>query len=187
MSTLKELLVMELQDLYDAENQIIKALPKMIKATSSAELRSGLEAHLQETMEHPKRIQQILESMDEGVKGKKCKGMQGLLAEGSELLGEKLSDEVEDAGIIGAAQRVEHYEIAAYGTARSFAELLELNDAVSLLDQTLEEEKAADEKLTEVSDAVNNAANSGAESENADDEGVRSRGKSRSRAKSAGA
>lgn len=187
MSTLKELFVMELQDLYDAENQIIKALPKMIKATSSPELRSGLEAHLQETMEHPKRIQQILEAMEEDAKGKKCKGMQGLLAEGSELLSEELSDEVEDAGIIGAAQRVEHYEIAAYGTARSFAELLELDDAVSLLDQTLEEEKAADEKLTEVSDAVNNAANSGDATEEVDEESARSRSKSRSRAKSAGA
>jgi ferritin-like metal-binding protein YciE len=186
MSTLKELFVMELQDLYDAENQIIKALPKMIKATSSPELRSGLEAHLQETLEHPKRIQQILESMDEDVKGKKCKGMQGLLAEGSELLGEKLSDEVEDAGIIGAAQRVEHYEIAAYGTARSIAELLELDDAVSLLEQTLEEEKAADEKLTAVSESVNDAANSAGEAD-AGDVDTHSRSKSRSRAKSAGA
>jgi ferritin-like metal-binding protein YciE len=186
MSTLKELFVMELHDLYDAENQIIKALPKMIKATSSPELRSGLEAHLQETMEHPKRIQQILESMDEDVKGKKCKGMQGLLAEGSELLGEKLSDEVEDAGIIGAAQRVEHYEIAAYGTARSIAELLELDDAVSLLEQTLEEEKAADEKLTAVSESVNDAANSAGEAD-AGDVDTHSRSKSRSRAKSAGA
>lgn len=186
MSTLKELLVMELQDLYDAENQIIKALPKMIKAASSPELRSGLEAHLQETLAHPKRIEQILEQLDEEARGRKCKGMQGLLSEGNELLGEKLSDEVEDAGIIGAAQRVEHYEIAAYGTARTFAELLEMDEAVSLLDQTLEEEKAADEKLTEVSESVNSAAissNEGAEEE----EGAKRPKAARGRAKSAGA
>lgn len=184
MSTLKELLVIELQDLYDAENQIIKALPKMIKATTSPELRSGLEAHLQETLAHPKRIEQILEQLDEEAKGRKCKGMQGLLAEGSELLGEKLSDEVEDAGIIGAAQRVEHYEIAAYGTARTFAELLEMDEAVSLLDQTLEEEKAADEKLTEVSESVNSAAISGEEEE---EEGEKRPKAARGKAKSAGA
>jgi ferritin-like metal-binding protein YciE len=157
---LKELYIDELKDLYSAENQLVKALPQMAKAATSTKLRQGFEEHLEQTKGHVQRLEQIFESLDESPKGKKCKGMEGLIEEGSEITEEDFNGPVLDAGLIGAAQRVEHYEIAAYGTARAFAEELGESKHVSLLEATLSEEEATDEKLTELSQEINNQANS---------------------------
>src|SRR5579872_2214075 len=146
--TLKTLYVDELRDILDAENQLIKALPKMAEASTSSDLRSGFEAHLEQTKNHAQRIEQILEALGEEPKGKKCKGMNGIIAEGKEILDEDYEGALRDAGIISAAQRVEHYEIGAYGCVREYAQLLGENEAVSLLGQTLEEEKETDQKLS---------------------------------------
>lgn len=156
---LKELYIDELKDIYNAETQLVKALPKMAKAASSAELRSGFEEHLEQTKGHVQRLEQIFEMLDESPKGKKCKGMEGLVEEGSEVMEEDFEDALMDAALIGAAQRVEHYEIAAYGTVRAFAEELGESEHVSLLEQTLEEEKETDEKLTELAKQINADAN----------------------------
>ena len=158
---LKELYVDELKDLYNAETQLVKALPKMAKAASSEELRSGFEEHLEQTKGHVQRLEQIFEMLDESPKGKKCKGMEGLIEEGSEIMEEDFEDALLDAALIGAAQRVEHYEIAAYGTVRSFAEELGESEHASLLAETLEEEKETDEKLTELAKQINVEANEG--------------------------
>ena len=156
---LKELYIDELKDIYNAETQLVKALPKMAKAASSEELRSGFEEHLEQTKGHVQRLEQIFEMLDESPKGKKCKGMEGLVEEGSEVMEEDFEDALLDAALIGAAQRVEHYEIAAYGTVRAFAEELGESEHVSLLEQTLEEEKETDEKLTELAKQINADAN----------------------------
>src|SRR5919108_2547483 len=140
---LEELLVDELKDLYSAENQIIKALPKMEKAASSPELKRAFEKHLEETRRHVERLDQIGEALDAKMTGKKGKGMGGLIDEGKELIEEDLDESALDAGLIGAAQKVEHYEIAAYGTARAHASTLGYTEAVELLQQTLEEEAMA--------------------------------------------
>ena len=153
--TLKELYVDELRDIYDGEQQLIKALPKMAKNSNSSDLRSGFQEHLQQTKEHAKRLEQILEGLGEAPKGKKCKGLRGIVAEGAEVLGDDFDGDVKDAALISAAQRVEHYEIAAYGTLHAFAELLGENEASSLLEQTLNEEKDTDEKLTKLSQKIN--------------------------------
>jgi len=159
LESLNDLFVEQLRDLYDAENQLIKALPKMAEGANSDELRQGFEEHLEQTKGHAQRIEQIFEQLGEKVKGKKCKGMEGLIKEGDETLEEDISDEnVQDAAIIAAAQRVEHYEIAGYGTARTFANLLGEDEAASLLEQTLEEEKETDAKLTELAEGINVAA-----------------------------
>ena len=159
VESLNELFVEQLRDLYDAENQLIKALPKMAEGANSDELRQGFEEHLEQTKGHAQRIEQIFEQLGEKVKGKKCKGMEGLIKEGSETLEEDISDEnVQDAAIIAAAQRVEHYEIAGYGTVRTFANLLGQDEAASLLEQTLEEERETDAKLTQLAEAINVAA-----------------------------
>jgi ferritin-like metal-binding protein YciE len=144
---LKELFIDELKDLYNAENQLIKALPKMAKAANSEELRNGFEQHLEQTRGHAQRIEQIFESLGDKPTGKKCKAMEGLVEEGSEVIGEDFEGEVMDAALIGAARRVEHYEIAAYSTVIKFGELLGEDEAVKLLEQTLEEETETDEKL----------------------------------------
>lgn len=154
-NNLKELYLDELHDLFDAEQQLIKALPKMAKAATSDELRQGFEEHLEQTKAHARRLEQIFESMGETAKGKKCKGMAGLVSEGSQMLKEDFEGKVKDAGIISAAQRVEHYEIAAYGTVRDFANLIGESEAASLLEQTLNEEKETDRKLTELSERIN--------------------------------
>jgi ferritin-like metal-binding protein YciE len=154
-NSLKELYVEELRDIYDAENQLVKALPEMAKAATSEELRSGFEEHLEQTKEHVRRLEQVLNDLGEKAKGKKCKGMQGLVSEGKEIIGEDFEDDVKDAALISAAQRVEHYEIAAYGTVRTYAEILGEQNAVSLLEKTLEEEKETDEKLTELAQGIN--------------------------------
>ena len=156
---LKELYVDELKDLYNAENQLVKALPKMAKAASSDELRQGFEEHLEQTRGHVQRLEEIFKSLGESPKGKKCIGMEGLVKEGSEVMDEDFEGAVMDAALIGAAQRVEHYEIAAYGTAREFAEILGESEHASLLEETLQEEKETDEKLTELAKGINPRAN----------------------------
>jgi len=158
---LKELYVDELKDLYSAESQLVKALPKLAKAAASEELRAGFEEHLEQTKGHVQRLEQIFEMLDESPKGKKCKGMEGLIEEGSEIMKEDFEDALLDAALIGAAQRVEHYEIAAYGTVRAFAEELGESEHASLLAETLEEEKETDEKLTELAKQINVVANEG--------------------------
>jgi len=158
LETMRELLLDELQDLYSAETQITKALPKMAKTSSSSELRHAFESHLKETEGHVQRLEKIFKHLQESSKGKTCEGMKGLLKEGEERIKEGGEPEVVDAGLISAAQRVEHYEIAAYGSARTYAELLNEPEIAKLLDQTLEEEKAADQKLTKISNGVNKKA-----------------------------
>jgi ferritin-like metal-binding protein YciE len=153
---LEELLQDELKDLYSAENQIIKALPKMAKAASSPELGRAFERHLEETRRQVERLDQIGEELQVKMTGKKCKGMEGLLAEGKELMEEGLEEDALDAGLIGAAQKVEHYEIAAYGTARTHAEMLGYRRVAKLLQQTLNEEGATDKKLTQLAESIVN-------------------------------
>jgi ferritin-like metal-binding protein YciE len=152
---LNELYIDELKDIYNAENQLVKALPKMAKAATSEELRTGFEEHLEQTRGHVQRLEQIFKELGEKPSGKKCKGMEGLVAEGQEMMGEDFEDDVMDAALISAAQRVEHYEIAAYGTVRTYAELLGEDTAVQLLEQTLEEEKETDQKLTDMASEIN--------------------------------
>jgi ferritin-like metal-binding protein YciE len=152
---LEELLQDELKDLYSAENQIIKALPRMIRACESAELKRAFERHLEETRRQVERLNQIGEELDVKLTGKKCKGMEGLIEEGKEMI-QELDEENIDAGLIGAAQKVEHYEIAAYGTARTHAEMLGLRRVAKLLQQTLDEEGATDKKLTALAESVIN-------------------------------
>jgi ferritin-like metal-binding protein YciE len=130
--SLRELYIDELKDLYSAETQLVKALPKMAKAASNDQLRQAFEEHLRQTSEHVSRLEQIFEALEEKPTGKKCVGMEGLVKEGSEVMKEDYGDELKDAAIIGAAQRVEHYEMAGYGTVRAFAELLGETEHVSL-------------------------------------------------------
>jgi ferritin-like metal-binding protein YciE len=150
LNTLNDLFVHELKDLQSAEKQLIRALPKMIKAASNEELKAALESHLGETEEQADRLDQILAEVDASSRGMKCKAMEGLIEEGKSLLEEDMDEEVRDAAIICAAQRVEHYEIAGYGCARTFASQLGYDQAARLLQQSLDEEKAADEKLTKI-------------------------------------
>src|SRR6202011_4469908 len=153
----RELYVNELKDLYSAETQLVKAVPKMAKASSNAELRQGFEEHLRQTSEHVSRLEQIFEALGEKPTGKKCVGMEGLVKEGAETMSEDYEDALMDAAIIGAAQRVEHYEIAGYGTVRTYAELLGDEEAVRLLEKTLQEEEETDDKLTELAESHINA------------------------------
>src|ERR1700723_2926551 len=152
---LEHLYVEELKDLYSAENQLIKAIPKMAEASTSEDLRAGFEEHLGQTREHVARLEKIFAALDESPKGKKCKGMEGLIREGAEMIEEDPAAEELDAGLISAAQRVEHYEMAGYGCVSAYAKLLGEDAAVSLLRQTLEEEKETDEKLTELAESIN--------------------------------
>jgi ferritin-like metal-binding protein YciE len=161
--SLKQLYVDELKDLYSAETQMVKALPKLAKASSNAELRQGFEEHLRQTSEHVSRLEQIFEMLEEKPTGKKCLGMEGLVKEGAETMQEEYDEAVMDAALIGAAQRVEHYEIAGYGTVRAFAELLGQAQHVSLLEQTLQEEKQTDDKLTQLAVQINSQAGQVAE------------------------
>jgi ferritin-like metal-binding protein YciE len=155
MESLKELFVDELKDLYSAENQILKALPKMIKKATSPDLKRGFEKHLKETAVHVERLEKIFQQLEESPRGKKCKGMEGIIEDGKELMEEDAEAEVMDAGLIGAAQHVEHYEIASYGCVRTYAELLGQTKMAALLQKTLDEEKATDEKLTELAGNIN--------------------------------
>jgi ferritin-like metal-binding protein YciE len=156
---LKRLYVDELKDLFSAENQLLKALPKMAKAAPSDELRSGFEKHLAQTKGHVQRLEEIFESLDESPKGKKCVGMADLVKEGSEVMEECFEDAVLDSGLIGAARRVEHYEIAAYAAVCEFAKVLGQTKHASLLEKTLAEEKQTDEKLAELAKDINTQAN----------------------------
>jgi len=165
---LRALYVNELKDLYNAETQLVKALPKMAKGSSNAELRQGFEEHLRQTSEHVSRLEQIFEMLGEKPAGKKCVGMEGIVKEGAATLSEDYEGALMDAAIIGAAQRVEHYEIAGYGTVKAFAELLGENEHVSLLEQTLEEEKQTDEKLTQLAEQINSQAGQGEQEETGD-------------------
>lgn len=157
--SLKKLYVDELKDLYSAENQLVKALPKMAKAASSDELRTGFEEHLKQTKGQVQRLEEIFESLDESPKGKKCVGMEGLVKEGSEVMEEGFEDAVLDAGLIGAARRVEHYEMAAYGAVCEIAKVLGETKHASLLEKTLAEETQTDQKLAELAEEVNSQAN----------------------------
>jgi len=156
MENLEDLMKEDLKDLLNAENQIAKALPKMIKSASNDQLQEAFKMHLEETKGHIERVEQVMGIMGMPVKGKTCKAMQGIIEEGKEVMEEDAEDDVMDAALIGAAQKVEHYEIASYGTLCTYAELLGLNDAKKLLGQNLEEEKRTDQKLTELAEAVIN-------------------------------
>ena len=153
IDSLEKLYIEELRDLYSAEKQILKALPKMSKAATSPELKAGFDKHLEETRGHVERLEQIFEALGKSPKGKTCKAMEGLVEEGSELMKEDIEPAVLDAGLIAAAQRVEHYEMAGYGTVRTYAKLLKHADAAKLLQETLEEEAATDEKLTALAES----------------------------------
>jgi ferritin-like metal-binding protein YciE len=148
LASLQDLYVEELKDLYSAENQILKALPKMAKAAESQELRNAFEEHEHQTREQVRRLERIFDNLETDARGKVCKGMQGLLAEGDEYIDEKPDPQVMDAGLISLAQRVEHYEIAGYGSVRSYAQQLGLNAQAQLLQETLDEEGQTDKKLT---------------------------------------
>ena len=157
VDTVEKLLVDELKDLYSAENQIIRALPKMAKSAASSELKMAFEAHLKETEGQIKRLDRVFEVLNKTSGGKTCKGMKGLLEEGAEMM-EESEGEVRDAAMISAAQRVEHYEIASYGSVRTYAQLLGQNEIADLLQQTLEEEGATDKKLTQIAGKINKQA-----------------------------
>jgi ferritin-like metal-binding protein YciE len=166
INSLSALLQEELKDIYDAEKRLVRALPKMAKAASSDDLRQALEEHLEVTKGQVQRLEQVFDLLGVPAKAKPCAGMKGLIEEGEDVMGEDASETLMDAAIIGAAQRVEHYEIAAYGTARTFAERMGNTEAAELLEETLNEEKEADEKLTEISEQLLEAMDTeGAESE----------------------
>ena len=162
---LKKLYIDELRDLFDAENKLVKALPKLAKAASSEKLRAGFEEHLEQTRGHVERLEEIFEALDEKSTGKKCAGMAGLVKEGEEIMDEDFSAEVMDAALISAAQRVEHYEIAAYGCVSAWAQLLGESEANALLEKTLEEEKETDQKLTHLAGEINVEAKGSEEQE----------------------
>jgi ferritin-like metal-binding protein YciE len=166
--SLKDLLADELKDLYSAETQLVTALPKMAKAATNPDLKAGFEEHLEQTKGHVNRLEEICEQLDIAPKGKKCAAMEGLIEEGKELIEEDAGTSILDAGLIAAAQKVEHYEIASYGSVRTWAEQLGLEEVVQLLQETLDEEKETDEKLTQLAvSAVNEEADDG---ENDDDD-----------------
>ncbi|HEY4300122.1 MAG TPA: ferritin-like domain-containing protein [Candidatus Didemnitutus sp.] len=150
ITNLRELFIEELRDLHSAETQLVKALPKMAKASGDASLRTGFEHHLEQTKNHVARLEQIFESLGEKPKGRTCDAMKGLVEEGDEWASQRAESALRDAGIIVAAQKVEHYEIAGYGSVISMAQRLGLEDAADLLRQTLDEEAATDETLTEI-------------------------------------
>jgi ferritin-like metal-binding protein YciE len=175
---LRELYLDELRDLYSAEKQLVKALPKMAKAATAPDLRSGFEEHLEQTKGHVSRLEQIFKALDESPNGKTCKGMEGLIKEGGEMIEEDSEAEQLDAGLIAAAQRVEHYEIAGYGCVRTYATLLGEQDAVGLLEETLNEEKETDSKLTELAENINvEAMEAGQSGESGDEETDKSEAK----------
>jgi ferritin-like metal-binding protein YciE len=156
IDSLQNLYISELKDLYNAEKQIIKALPKMAKAASSSELQQAFKEHLEETKQHVSRLEQVFESLGKSASGKTCKGMEGIIEEGEEMISEAKDDSVRDAALIAAAQRVEHYEIAAYGTVRTYAQQLSRNDDARLLQQTLDEEGNTDKRLTDLAESMIN-------------------------------
>jgi ferritin-like metal-binding protein YciE len=156
LDKLKDLYIKELKDLFSAESQIIKALPKMAEAAGNEDLSAGFTEHLEQTKEHAARLEKILKNLDETTKGPKCHGMEGVLKEGAEMIEEEADEEVKDAGLISAAQRVEHYEMAGYGCVVAYAKLLGDKEGAKLLQQTLDEEKATDVKLTDLAESMIN-------------------------------
>jgi len=158
LQTLKDLYIHELKDLFSAEQQLVKALPKMAKAASNKELAAGFQEHLEQTKGHAQRLEQILSSHQQTTRGPKCKGMEGIVAEGAEMIEEEADNEVKDAGLIAAAQRVEHYEMAGYGTARTYAEFLGDKEGAKVLGLTLEEERQTDQKLSKLAKSAVNVA-----------------------------
>jgi ferritin-like metal-binding protein YciE len=156
LNSLRDLYITELKDLYDAENRILKALPKMAEASSSQDLRKAFEHHLEQTRRQTERLEQIFEKLDESPKGEKCKGIAGIIDEGEDIMDEDAPPAVRDAALIAAAQRVEHYEIAAYGTCRTYARRLGYADHAHLLNETLQEEGEADKKLTTLAESYIN-------------------------------
>ncbi len=171
LDSLEDLFLNELKDVYNAEKQIVRALPRLAKAATSPALKQAFTKHLRETEGHVQRLEQIFQSLGQAARGKKCKGMEGLIEEGKEILEEDGAPEVIDAALISAAQRVEHYEMAAYGCLRTYAQLLGYKDADGLLQATLQEEEATDEALTALGEGgINQAAvNAGADEEEEED------------------
>jgi ferritin-like metal-binding protein YciE len=181
MEALQKLLTDELQDLYDAEHQLVKAIPKLIEAANSTELQQALKQHLSVTQNQVTRLEQVFEELGEKAQKKPCKGMAGIISEGQEMISEDLEEATMDAAIISAAQKVEHYEIASYGTARTLAQTLGNEDIAELLEETLEEEKEADRLLTEIAEGAINV-----EAASEEDGNSRSRSASRSKTRSTG-
>jgi ferritin-like metal-binding protein YciE len=170
-SNLRDALVDEIKDIYNAEKQIVKALPKMVKGATSDELRDAFESHLEETQNQVTRLERVFELLDEKPRGKHCAGMAGILEEASETLEEDAEESVMDAMLIAGAQRVEHYEITAYGTAIAWAEALGLTEVAEVLGESLAEEKAADEKLSAIAESgINDAATAGESEDDMDEE-----------------
>ena len=168
METLQELYLEQLRDIYDAENQLLKALPKMAKTATNDELKAAFETHLEQTEEHVARLDRIFEELGEKPKGHKCEAMKGLIEEGKQMMEEDAAEDVMDAGLICAAQKVEHYEIATYGCLRTYAEMLGFDEQADLLQETLDEEKDTDDNLTELAvSCINVEAEEG---ENEDEE-----------------
>jgi ferritin-like metal-binding protein YciE len=170
MENLKELLLEELKDLYSAEKQIVKALPKIIKGAASADLKEAIKEHLEVTKGQVTRLEEVFSHLEQKPKAKHCKGMEGLLQEGAECLQEEKAGPLRDLQLIGAAQRVEHYEVAAYGTAKAMAEKLGKSEAAELLNETLEEEEEADKKLTEVAESLYEEVPTGEEADGENEE-----------------
>lgn len=172
IGNLKDLYIEELRDLYNAENQLVKALPKLIATTTSDELRSSLEDHLDQTKEQIERLDEVFQNLAASPKGKKCVAMEGLIQEALEIVDKDMDENVRDAAIIGACQKIEHYEIAGYGTVCTYAKLLDRDDDLDLLGQTLDEEKEADETLTDIAEsAINPEAAGESEEEEQEEEG----------------
>jgi ferritin-like metal-binding protein YciE len=166
LDSLEELLQDELKDIYDAEKQLTKALPKLMKKASNDELRDAIEDHLNQTRQHVERLEQAFEQMGMPVRGKKCEGMQHLIAEGNDMIADAEDDDTRDAVMIAGAQKVEHYEIASYGTIRTWANLLGKSEVAALMEETLDEEKEADQRLTSIAESfVNQAAADGDDDE----------------------
>ena len=179
LESLEELLQEELKDIYDAEKQLTRALPKMVKKASAPELKEALEEHLRQTEQQIERLEQVFEHLEMPARGKKCEGMKHLIAEGEDMIGDADDDATRDAVTIASAQKVEHYEIASYGTLRTWANLLGHTEAVGLLEENLDEEKEADQKLTQIAESfVNQAA---AESEEEEEKVAPRRGGRQSR------
>jgi len=156
LQSLEDLFLHDLKDIYNAETQMTKALPRMARKASAPELRRAFEQHLKQTEAQIKRLERVFATLDEKAKGKTCKGMQGLVEEAREMMGEDIDDDVLNAALIAAAQKAEHYEMAAYGTARTYAEMLGNSEAARLLQQTLDEEEATDKKLTQLAEQLVN-------------------------------
>ena len=184
IDTLKSLLGRQLQDVYDAEKQLVRALPKIARAASLADLRNAITEHLEETKGHVRRLEEIFEDLGMKAKSRPCAGMKGLVEEGKETMEEDAEDGLMDLSLIAAAQRVEHYEMSAYGTMRTLAEQLNESRAVDLLQQTLDEESEADQKLTQISESIlESIASEDSEAPEAAEENARARTKTARRSK----